>query len=651
MPEALQILLVEDDRDDATLLERTLRRDGIEFRLERVETAEAMNAALEAGRWDIVLSDFTMPRFSGLAALELLREKSIDVPFIFVSGTLGEDLAVKAMKLGASDYLLKGNLARLAPAIQREVRERNGREARRRSEQELRRSEERYGALFGAAPFPMWVFERESHAILAVNDAAVRHYGFSREEFAALTIRDLCVNDGGISSATAAYLADSDVVGPTRHRKKDGTIIHVEVKAHDLDFDGKRARLVAIHDVTERIRAEEALQEKEEQLRQSQKMEAVGTLAGGIAHDTNNMLSVVLSYADLIAADLAPGDPHLDDLREISNAGTRAAEMTRQLLLFSRQQVLERQVIDLNVLLAGLQKLFARILGEDIAVECRPSDAAARIHANPGHVEQVLMNLVVNARDAMPEGGKLTIAIANVSFEGTPAGSALPAGPGAYVRISVTDTGIGMDRATQARVFEPFFTTKTCGKGTGLGLSTVFGIMKQSDGTVRVSSETGKGATFDVYFPRVEAAVERRTLAPEPSTVRGTETIVVVEDEEPVRAVVCSILRRHGYDVHEAASPEYGLILCGKLTHARLLVSDVVMPGMSGPELARLVVRSRPDIRVLLMSGYTGDSLDRYALNSEIAFLPKPITPESLTRKVREILDRTALAEAGGAAK
>ncbi len=637
---ALRVLLVEDNPDDAVLLERALKRQGIDCQVERVETAEGMHIALDRRPWDIVLSDFTMPRFSGMAAFELLKNKDLDIPFIFVSGTVGEDVAVKAMKLGASDYLLKGNLARLGPAIQREIRERDSREARARAERELRQSEERYGALFEAAPFPMWVFDRESLAVLAVNDEAIHHYGYSREEFLSMTIADLRPPEDA-----EQFREDGSSPGPDRgtawrHRRKDGSLIRVEVKAHDLDFAGRGARLVAVNDVTERFRAEQALVTKEEQLRQSQKMEAVGRLAGGVAHDFNNMLSVILSYSEIVASGLHPDDPNRADLAEIRDAGRRAADLTRQLLLFSRQQVVERQVFDVNRLLADMGKLLRRIVGEDVELVFRPCSSPARIRGNRGHVEQVLMNLAVNARDAMPAGGKVVIESAGVLLADTASMGALYVVPGPYVRIAVTDSGIGMDRATRERIFEPFFTTKERGKGTGLGLSTVFGIMQQSDGTIEVVSAPGKGTTFNVYFPRVDAPVEVSALTSPPPSVHGTETVLVVEDEDRVRAVARSILRRLGYDVLDASSPEEALAICEKHEHIDVLLSDVVMPRISGPELSKLIAKRRPGIRIVFMSGYTDESLGRYAFDATVDLLPKPFTPESLARKVREVLDR-----------
>jgi signal transduction histidine kinase/CheY-like chemotaxis protein len=384
-----------------------------------------------------------------------------------------------------------------------------------------------------------------------------------------------------------------------------------------------------------------ALRQSEEQLRQAQKMEAVGRLAGGVAHDFNNVLSVILSYGALILQDLKPADPLRADVDEICKAASRAAGLTRQLLTFSRQQVIEPKVIDLGEVLTSMDKMLQRILGEDVELVSIAPKTSGRVKVDPSHIEQVILNLVVNARDAMPTGGKLTIETANVVLDETYALSHLPAKAGPYVMMAVSDTGAGMDRETQTRIFEPFFTTKEHGKGTGLGLSTVFGIVQQSGGTIWVYSELGKGTTFKVYLPRVDAEVDVPKPQVAPPTLHGTETILLVEDEEQVRTIVLSILRRQGYSVIPAQHAGEALLLCEQHPEAiDLLLTDVVMPQMSGPELAKRLASTRPEMKVLCMSGYTDDSIVRHGvLEGGVAFLQKPITPASLARRVREVLD------------
>lgn len=392
----------------------------------------------------------------------------------------------------------------------------------------------------------------------------------------------------------------------------------------------------------ERKSAALALRRSEEQLRQSQKMEAIGSLAGGVAHDFNNLLSVILSYSELLAADLKADDPMRTELEEINGAGLRAADLTRQLLMFSRQHVLQSTIVNLNETLAGMEKMLRRVIGEDIELTALSPPTTCKVKIDPGQLEQIIMNLSVNARDAMPQGGKLTIETREVFLEEAYVSQHVGATVGPHVMLSVSDNGNGMDRATQARMFEPFFTTKGSGKGTGLGLATVFGIVQQQGGTVWVYSELGLGTTIKVYLPAADqSAVASVAVSPvERRTLRGSETILLVEDEETVRVLARTILRRYGYTVLEAQSGGDAFLLCEQHPATiHLLLSDVVMPRMSGRQLAERLRVLRPDMKVLYMSGYTNDTVVRHGiLDSTIAFLQKPITPEALARKVRETL-------------
>jgi two-component system cell cycle sensor histidine kinase/response regulator CckA len=418
--------------------------------------------------------------------------------------------------------------------------------------------------------------------------------------------------------------------------RKDGTSFWNQLTVSPVrDSSGQVTNFVGVQtDVTGR-------RQLESQLRQAQKMEAVGRLAGGVAHDFNNLLCVILSYSEMMLGDLKKGDPIRGEIEEIHCAARRAADLTRQLLMFSRQQVLEPKVLDLNDMLAGMDKMLRRLLGADVDLVTLRAQHLGRVRADPSSVEQVIMNLVVNARDAMPTGGTLTTETANVVLDETYAQAHLGVKPGPHVMLAVTDTGTGIDKATRARIFEPFFTTKESGKGTGLGLSTVFGVVQQSRGSISVHSEVGKGTTFAVYLPLVDAAVEVVREAESVTTSRGSETILLVEDDDQVRIVARGILSRSGYHVIEASNAGEALLCseehCGAID---LLLSDVVMPQVSGPALAKRLASDRPEMKVLCMSGYTDDSIVRHGvLEAQIAYLQKPFTPDTLTGRVRDVLD------------
>ncbi len=633
MTSPIRLLIVEDSEADAELLLRELTRGGYDPAFERVASAAAMTAALERQTWDLVIADNSMPGFTGMEALALVRARSADLPFICVSGTTSEDQAVLAMRAGANDYFPKGQLKRLPAAIARELREAQGRAAQRASEAS-------HAALVEKAPVGVY---RSTPAgkFLSANAAVVRLLGYD----SAVQVLQLdMARDVYADPAERQRLLDRDTYTDREYddveatwKRKDGTPLNVQLSVRAVR---NAAREVEYYETFVRDVTEQRL--LQQQLVQAQKMEAVGRLAGGIAHDFNNLLTVISSYSDLLLEDLARDDPRRDDVEQVRKAAEGAAALTRQLLAFSRQQVLQPRVVSLNVVVGDLRKMLQRVIGEDVDFATILAPDLRAVKADVGQIEQVLMNLAVNARDAMPTGGKLTVETTNVELDTDYTRTHHAAAAGHFVMLAVTDTGTGMDEATQAKIFEPFFTTKGPGKGTGLGLATVYGIVKQSGGFVWVYSEVGHGTSFKIYLPQVaEAADAHRAQAPASAMSRGTETVLVVEDAPAVRAVTRQVLERQGYTVIEAAGGDAALQLAA--AHAgpiHLLLTDVVMPGLSGRQVAERLAIRRPEMRVLYASGYTDDSIVRHGILEEgIAYLQKPFTPESLARKVRTVLD------------
>jgi PAS domain S-box-containing protein len=509
---------------------------------------------------------------------------------------------------------------------------------RRRAEQALRDSEERYRGLFDLNPLPMWIYDTETFAFLAVNCAAVEHYGYSTEEFLKLKLDDIRPGGQMPRMAGGGSQADTGFGGAAiwKHRKKDGTFVYVEVVSSPTNFAGRDARLILINDVTERQRLED-------HVRQLQKMESVGQLAAGVAHDFNNLLTVIRGHADMMTLH-GVNDPAIrEPLREISVATDRAANLTRQLLMFSRKQVMQPRSVNLAEIVRNLGRLLRRTLGEHIELHLTGVPDLPPVLADTGMMEQVITNLAVNARDAMPRGGHLVIATGVVTLDHHDAGKNREARTGRFVCLTVTDTGCGMDTTTISRIFEPFFTTKEVGKGTGLGLATVYGIVKQHQGWIEVASRPGNGSAFKVFLPVCRQVTSSPALdQPSAAFPRGSETILLVEDEAPLRELSCQVLERLGYAVLSAASGVKALALWQD--HKReidLVVTDMVMPeGVSGRDLGEKVKADRPEMKILFVSGYNVELVgDNFVLREGLNFLPKPYNPQALLQAVRKCLD------------
>ncbi|MGA2959883.1 MAG: PAS domain S-box protein [Thermodesulfobacteriota bacterium] len=519
---------------------------------------------------------------------------------------------------------------------------------RERAEAALRESEKEFQKFYDEAPVGYHELDTKGR-ITRVNRKELEMLGYTAGEMLGKPLWNFFVEEDTTRHVTMAKLAGDVSFHDTferTFRRKDGTTLPVLVE--DRLLRDKNGQIIGIRstveDITERRQTQEALRKSEEQLRQWQRVEAIGRLAGGVAHDFNNLLMTIKGCSELLLNAFDRRDPRREEVEEILKAGERATSLTRQLLAFGRRQVLQPQVLDLNSLVINMDKMLRRLIGEDIQLVTVLDQELWSVKVDPGMIEQVIMNLAVNSRDAMPNGGKLTIETANIIHDENYASRHISMKPGYYVMVAVSDNGCGMDKETQSHLFEPFFTTKEKGKGTGLGLSTVYGIIKQSGGNIWVYSEPSQGTTFKIYLPRVEkTATVYKPKASSPPAPGGTETILLVEDEEAVRTMVSKILRNKGYTVLEAAHSEEAFEISERHEGPiHLMVTDVIMPQMSGPELAERLAPRLPEMKVLYMSGYPDNTIVQHGvLEPGTAFLQKPFTLNALESKVREVLDGT----------
>jgi PAS domain S-box-containing protein len=770
--------MVEDSPEDTELLERHLRISGSQVSIDRVANSFEMREALANRDYDVVIADYSVPGFGAIPALKLLKQSGRDIPFIILSGTISEETAVAAMRAGAHDYVLKGNLARLLPAVEREIQEAAARHQKRQMEAALHQAgeainvrEARLQGIIGSAMDAI-ISVNDRQRIVVFNQAAEKMFGCpaiealgsSLDRFLPPQYREIHyehIRQFGAAGITSRSMHSPGILNALR---SNGEVFPIEATISQVQAGGEKLFTVILRDITERKRTEEALRQSEERLRamylhaavgieqvgkdgrllmvnpafrsllgysesemlgktskeishpedrerearmvasmldgkrdfyalekrylhkdgspvwasvtsslikdaagqplsrvtiiqdiaerkraelleaqlqQSQKLESLGQLAGAVAHDFNTLLNIMLGYAGLLLHELPRNDPRRARVEQIEASAQSAAQLTRQLLAFSRKQAFVPQVIDLRRTVEGLQPMLQRLLPEDIQVDVQCSPEPCPIKVDPGQMQQVVLNLATNARDAMPQGGKLTIEVSTVELSDGYAQRHAPMASGRYQMVAVSDTGSGMNSETQAHMFEPFFTTKPPGKGTGLGLSTIYGIVKQSGGDIWVYSEPGLGSIFKVYLPRSSDPIEdAEPLRPPSPNVGGNETILLVEDSGPLRQLTRELLTQVGYVVLEASDGLDAIRLSqAHQGEIHLLLTDVVMPKMRGPEVAMRIVKQRPHTAIILLSGYTEEAVSQMENAGRMTLIEKPFTADTLLQTVRQLLD------------
>jgi two-component system, cell cycle sensor histidine kinase and response regulator CckA len=634
------LLLVEDQPDFAAVVTTMLGSADRHWDIQRSERLSQALERLSAGGTEAVLLDLMLPDAKGFEAVDAVVRSFPDVAVVVMT-SYDRTMAAEALQRGAQDYIMKGEVtpSLLSRSLTYAV-------SRKRAELALRRSDARFRAAVEGSLDAVGILcairdERggvTDFVVTEINRNAERLLGRRRDEVVSRRLSELwplpslhpfIERSIEVMTAHQALEEELSVTLPGA----SGRWIHHQIVPLE---DGVA---IAVRDTTARHEAEAGLHRREEQVRQSQKMEAIGRLAGGVAHDFNNLLTVIRGHGELMLRKLGGDHPQRRNLQEIGLAAERASALTHQLLAFSRKQVLQPRTLDLGEVVDRMSTLLQRLIGEDVELVTRRREALGSVRADPAQMEQVILNLAVNGRDAMPRGGVLDVELANVDVDEACAHGHAGMVPGAYVVLSVTDTGHGMDADTKARIFEPFFTTKEAGKGTGLGLATVYGIVKQSGGFIWVYSEPGRGTTFKMYLPRVDQPPEPLSTRPGPAAVRGTETVLLVEDEDALRSLLRELLESFGYSVLEAGLGADALRVAREHPGAiHVLLSDLVMPQMTGRELAERLTRLRPETKVLFMSGYAAGAAPRHEIPGGAAYIEKPFTADAVAGAIRALL-------------
>jgi PAS domain S-box-containing protein len=642
MSRPLRLLLIEDSEGDAELIVQLLTQANFTVAAQRVDDAEGFRRALADSPWDIIVADYHLPSFDAPGALRILQELGADIPCIVVSGMMGEETAVEMMKSGAQDYVTKNNLARLAPAVARELADAEIRRDSRRTQEELHASEERLALAVEATQIGAFDYNPESGA-LVWSDYTRRHFGVSPEREISFEM-----------FVQSIHPADRDAVLKTIQKamriENGGEFAH---EYRVMGIDDKRERWVStrgrvffdeqmgavrvigvVQNVTEQKRLEQ-------QIVQSQKLESLGRLAGSIGREFNNLFAMINSYTLLMLSGLGPGDTGRTSMEQLSKTAVQAGKLARRLVACSREQSGDAETIRVNDFVKDYESILRLLLGEAIQLELSLDPRAGAIRAHPGQVGQALIDLVGNSKDAMPNGGKVTIRTSSAAAGGAQAAFDLPSEAERFVELSISDSGIGMSPDVQAHLFEPFFTTKEPGKGTGLGLSTVYGIVQQSQGDISVSSEPGRGTTFTLKFPGILSETPTRESTRTGRSARGPETILLVEDELGVRNYLRLMLERNGFKVLEAANGAEALdVVRAHAATVHLLLTDLVMPLMGGLDLMEKFGSEFPHVPVLFMSAYTDQIIRHWSALT--AYIQKPFHISDLLTQVRDLLDRSA---------